>query len=287
MITESYQGEVVVHVRDENDKRQVLKFKGYPYCYVDEVDAEFIDDGRVEHGYEGVFGAKLAQVTMATTRGIRELNNTGTTWEANVSFSNQVLAERVKRGEEPIPSYNHRIWYLDGEWKVESGEITLLTVFDSYTENLYTWLWHPDVKAGKHKSLGKYNYYTPIMAFDDERSLLQHFIKFMGQHDPDIITGWYVTGADIKQIVHRCSKVNVSPRFMSPNQRLRYEFGDWDQPIVGRNCIDLRLAFPKLYELKNGKLPNYKLDDVAWEALGAKKTELPDGHATYYSDIAL
>lgn len=287
MITESYQGEVVVRVRDENDKRQVLKFKGYPYCYVDDVDAEFIDDGRVEHGYKGVFGEKLAKVTMATTRGIRELNATGATWEANVSFTNQVLAERVKRGEEPIPSYNHRIWYLDGEWKIESGEITLLTVFDSYTENLYTWLWHPDVKAGKHKSLGEYTYDTPIMAFDDERSLLQHFIKFMGQQDPDIITGWYVTGADIKQIVKRCAKVNVAARFMSPNQRLRYEFGDWDQPIVGRNCIDLRLAFPKLYELKNGKLPNYKLDDVAWEALGEKKTELPDGHDTYYSDIAL
>ena len=76
---------------------------------------------------------------------------------------------------------------------------------------------------------------------------------------------------------------------MSPLGRggIRYNFGDWDQPIVGRMCIDLMVAASKLWELKNGKLPSYKLDDVAFEILGEKKIELPDGHDTYLTDLPL
>ena len=293
MIVEQKGNTVVVRVRDDDGKRKVLNYKGLPYCYVQTEDAQYIEDGRVEDGYECVFGQKLSKVTMATTDGIRNLNKTGNTWEANVSFCNQVLGERVKKGDKPIKPYHHRVWYLDGEWKIESGEITMLTVYDNFTENLYSWAVMPNgVGHGKYKQMidanqNRYTYETPVLVFDTEANLLDHFINFMARQDPDIITGWYVTGADIKQIVHRCQKVGVRASKMSPMGRLRYDFGDWAQPIVGRNCIDLRLAFPKLYELKNGKLPNYKLDDVAWEALGEKKTELPDGHDTYYSDPVL
>jgi len=70
-------------------------------------------------------------------------------------------------------------------------------------------------------------------------------------------------------------------------KRFRYQYGDWSQPIPGINCIDLMIGFSKLWELKNGKLPGYKLDDVAQIALGEKKVELPDGHNTYHTDLDL
>ena len=102
MIVEQKGNTVVVRVRDDDGKRKVLNYKGLPYCYVETEDAQYIEDGRVEDGYECVFGQKLSKVTMATTDGIRNLNKTGNTWEANVSFCNQVLAERVKKGDKPI-----------------------------------------------------------------------------------------------------------------------------------------------------------------------------------------
>jgi len=222
------------------------------------------------------------------------MNRDGETWEANVPFTNKVLADRVKRGGAPIPNYRHRVWYLDGEWKISTGEITMLTVYDSFKETMWTWLTHPDVPVGRHDSLPCKNhpeglervtFDTPILAFANERDLLTHFALHMGKCDPDIITGWFVVGADIRQIADRMNYLALPPSRMSPMKRFRYDFGDWAQPIPGRNCIDLMLAFSKLFEMKNGKLSGYKLDDVADEVLGERKVELPDGHDTYYTDI--
>lgn len=285
--------DVLVRYRDAKGKRQQTAIKDrLPYLYLRDEDAQFVDEKK-ESGYTGVFGEPLTKVTCYTTDAVRNLAKTGQSWEGNIPFTNQVLTARVKEGQKPFASYNHRVWYLDGEWKTDSGQITMLTVFDSFTENLYSWAVLPHgVAKGKYTALldannNRYTYDTPVLVFDTEAELLTHFTAFMRKQDPDIITGWYVAGADLKQIIERCNKVGVRASNMSPLNRIRYDFGDWAQPIVGRNVIDLRLAFPKLWELKNGKLPNYKLDDVAWECLGEKKTELPDGHDTYYSDPIL
>jgi len=285
--------DVLVRYRDENDKRQQTKITDrLPYCFVRDEDAQFIHEQK-ETGYTGVFGEPLTKITCFTTDTIRNISKTGDTWEGNIPFTNQVLTARKKAGEKTFEPYHHRVWFLDGEWKTDSGQITMLTVYDNFTENLYSWVVMPHgVAKGKYTALldannNQYTYDTPVIVFDTEAELLTHFTAFMRKQDPDIITGWYVAGADLKQIIERCNKVGVRASNMSPLNRIRYDFGDWAQPIVGRNVIDLRLAFPKLWELKNGKLPNYKLDDVAWECLGEKKTELPDGHDTYYSDPIL
>jgi DNA polymerase elongation subunit (family B) len=294
MIVEAVgRNDVLVRHRDSNGKRKLTKITDYlPYCYVTDKSAEWIH-AKKTGGFTGVFGESITKVECFTPYEVRDLAKTGITWEGNVPFTNQVLTARVKGGEKPFEPYHHRVWYLDGEWKTDSGEITMLTVYDNFTDNTYSWAVMPNgVAKGKYKMLidangNECHYDVPVIVFDTEAELLKHFTLFMGKQDPDIITGWYVTGADIKQIIERCGKVGVRASVMSPLNRLRYDFGDWAQPIVGRNIIDLRLAFPKLYELKNGKLPNYKLDDVSWEALGEKKTELPEGHDTYYSDPVL
>ena len=294
IVEQKGKNDVVVRYRDDNDKRQETVIKAFtPYCYVTEEDAKYIHGYKKTGGYTGVFNTPLVKMEGHTTWDIRDLTKTGQTWEGNIPFTNQALTARVKNGDKPFASYNHRVWYLDGEWKTTTGEITMLSVYDSFTERLYSWAVMPcGIGKGKYKQMidanqNRYTYDTPVVIFDTEAELLSHFVNFMRKQDPDIITGWYVTGADIKQIIERCGKVGVRASTMSPMNKLRYEYKDWSQPIVGRNIIDLRLAFPKLWELKNGKLPNYKLDDVAWEVLGEKKVELPDGHDTYYSDPVL
>lgn len=292
MIVEAVgRNDVLVRYRNSEGQRKETRIKEHlPYCYLREEDAKWISGHSVESGYTGMFGESLSKVTCFSQWDIRELAKSGNTWEGNVPFTNQVLTKRIKNGVAPFDAYEHRVWYLDGEWKTGTGEITMLSVYDSFTTNLYSWVVMPNgVSKGKYKMLidangNEHHYETPVIVFDTEAELLTHFIAFMRRQDPDIITGWYVNGADISQIVKRCGKVNVRASLMSPLNKLRYDFGDWQQPIVGRNIIDLMLAFPKLYELKNGKLSGYKLDDVAWEVLGERKVELPDGHDTYYSD---
>ena len=142
-------------------------------------------------------------------------------------------------------------------------------------------------KAQSFDKVGDYEYDNLAWGFPTEKEMLDKFLTIINEQDPDVITGWYVTGADIKTIIERCNKVGLRPSRLSPMNKIRYQFGDWAQPILGRNCIDLMIGFSKLWELKNGKLPSYKLDDVSSEVLGEKKIELPDGHNTYLTDLPL
>ena len=299
IVTKGRGNTVVVRERTEEGKRKETGISSYnPYFFVSTSDADLAPAIHKEDGYNCIYGTKLTKITVADAGDIydfKKQNPDVMTWEANIPFVNRVLTERLRHGEEPFKQYEHRTWYLDAEWCPKTNEMRVIVVYDSFTENEYVWFVDKSlqdktmssVEYVKHKEFGGYTYDTPALGFRSERGMLTHFLKHMDLQDPDIITGWFVVGADIKTIVERCRAVGVQPTTMSPMRRLSYSYMDWEQPIVGRNCIDLMLAFTKLWELKNGKLPSKKLDDVAMEALGEKKIELPDGHDTYLTDLPL
>jgi len=296
MIIERGRGrDIIIRGRTSHKERYEKTIKGHwPYCFVKTEDAPYIAEAvKKEDGYVGLFGESLTKIICASEYDVKQLAKSGQTWEANIPYPNQVLADFINEGNEPIENYDHRKWYLDAEWSPTTGEMRVIVAYDSYTEKEYVWfvektLATQGLKDGEGKGysqLGEYFYKTPAMAFADERSMLIHFMRHLKKCDPDIITGWYVVGADIKQIIERCRAKGLSELTLSPHRKIRYEFGDWSQPIVGRNCIDLMIAVSKLWELKNGKLPSYKLNDVAEEILGEKKVELEKGHdESWYED---
>lgn len=292
IVTKGRGNTIVVRHRDEQGVRIETKVNDYrPYFFVATPDAKLTPAISKEDGYQCIYGTKLTKITVADAGNIydfKKQNPDVVTWEANIPFVNRVLTDRVRDGCEPFKQYDHRTWYLDCEWCPKTNEMRVIVVYDSFTNNEYIWFVDKNLEENtKFAEYGGYTYETPAIGFRSEREMLTHFLKHMDLQDPDIITGWFVVGADIKTIVERCRAVGVQPTTMSPMRRLTYSYKDWEQPIVGRNCIDLMVAFTKLWELKNGKLPSKKLDDVAMEALGEKKIELPDGHDTYLTDLPL
>ena len=296
MIIERGRGrDVIVRGRDKAGKRYEKTITGHwPYCFVKTEDADYAAEGvAVEHGYTGLYGEELSKITCATDYDVKQIGRREQTWEANLSYPNQVLADYINNGNEPFENYHHRTWYLDAEWSPATGKMRCIVVYDNYTEKEYVWFVQKTAEEAKegtgvpHKTFGEYEYSTPAMAFASEKSMLIHFLRHIKKCDPDIITGWFVVGADINKIIERCRANGLSEYSLSPMRKIRYEFKDWSQPIVGRNCIDLMIAVAKLWELKNGKLPSYKLDDVAYEILGEKKVELEHGHDTWFEDPAL
>ncbi|MAR83303.1 MAG: hypothetical protein CMF55_00710 [Legionellales bacterium] len=296
MIIERGKGrEILIRGRDSHGKRYEKSIKGHwPYCFVKTEDSQYVSEAiRREDGYTGLYGEELTKIICATDYDVKQVAKREQTWEANLPYPNQVLADHINEGNEPIQNYKHRTWYLDAEWSPATNKLRCIVVYDNFTEKEYVWFVQPSLEGLKdgvgkeYSEYGDYKYETPALAFPTEHSMLIHFMRHMKLCDPDIITGWYVVGADIKQIMERCRANGLSELMLSPMRKVRYEFKDWAQPIVGRNCIDLMLAVSKLWELKNGKLPSYKLDDVAHEILGEKKVELEDGHDTWFSDTPL
>ena len=296
MIIERGRGRsVIIRGRTPNGKRYEKSIKGHwPYCFVRNEDASSVAETvRTEEGFTGLYGEGLTKIICATDYDVKQVGKRWQTWEGNMPYSNQVLADHINEGNDPIENYKHRTWYLDAEWSPATGKLRCMVVYDNFTEKEYVWFIEHTVEeakdgAGKEfYSYGEYDYDTPAMGFPNERSMLIHFLRHIKACDPDIITGWYVVGADIKTIMERCRANHLPEAGLSPMRKMRYQFKDWAQPIVGRNCIDLMLAVSKLWELKNGKLPSYKLDDVTFEILGERKVELEHGHDTWLVDKAL
>lgn len=125
----------------------------YPYFFVKDEDARKVSRLNgiidIEKGYEGVYGEPLSKVIYANPSDYWMMKGSMNypTWEGNIPFTNRVLSERVLKGHEPFPKYEHKVWYLDMEWKVDTGEITIITVRDSYTGKDYTWFTHADRKS--------------------------------------------------------------------------------------------------------------------------------------------
>jgi DNA polymerase elongation subunit (family B) len=301
MIVEQGRGRTVyLRYRDESDKRIQERITDVlPYCFIRTDDHMEMNFGAMTHsdsndGYVGVYGEELTKLIFNAPGELRDfLKDTGyQTWEGNIPFVNRVLADQ----NEPIPQYNYRKAYLDLEWKTESGEITIIGLKDSYTGRLFYWAQKPDeIEPGRHTTLpckdhpeGKKEvlFDPPLMAFKDEKSLLEHFTSHIKKMDPDILIGWYLQGADIQQLSKRMRACQLNPSNLSPFNRHRFEYSDWDQPIPGRLCFDLMVGFEKLWVLKHGQLASKKLDDVAWAALKERKLELKDGHDTFYTDVA-
>lgn len=293
MIIETVRSNKVrVRYRDENRQRKVAEFSSPAYCFVESKHSSKFG-GTKEAGYTGLYGEKLTKITVPKSFNIKEIRDDAEsrgyrTWEANFPYINRVMSDRILNGEEPIPNYDHRIWYLDCEWNPVTNEMRVMVVRDSFSGKEYVWFVNKGIELKRtHTNFGGYEYEEPAREFPNEKAMLLDFLRTMDDHDPDVIAGWFVVGADIKQIIERCNRNGLDPKSLSPMRRLRYEYKDWSQPIVGRICIDLMVAVSKLWELKNGKLSGYSLDNVSHELLGEKKVELPDGHDTFLSDLPL
>ena len=296
MIVERLRGRTIQVRRrhPETLERIVEKISNvYPYCYVRTSEADLVECSAKVNGFFGVYGEELTKCIFDDPYNVGQLKNQFKTWEANIPFVNRVLCD----SDSNYPDYKHRVWYLDMEWSIDSDVITAITVFDSYTERLFTWFLCNDgwTQEGAVKSmpcidhpegLKEVVFDTPAMAFKSEADMLRHFVKHMKKHDPDVVSGWYVAGADIRVLAERLDHWGIGAKTLSPMNRHRYEYqDDWSQPIPGVNTIDLMQAWTKLYQMKNGKLPNMKLDTAAKEALGDSKVPLPNGHDTYFTDI--
>lgn len=280
-------------VSDERQERTISSVRPYLFIESSAVGGQPRRWISEEDGYRGVYGEPLTKLFFDLPGDVRQFARDyhGLTWEGNIPWVNRVLADQP----EPIPHYRWRKAYLDGEWMVESGEITMLGLFDSYTERMFLWVQKPDeIEPGKHQFIecknhpegkSRVTFDTPFMAFKDERSLLEHFVAHLNRLDPDIIVGWALQWADIQQIIKRMRACGLDPATLSPTRRIRYDFGDWDQPIGGRACLDLMTGFEKLWVLKNGQLASKGLGYVAEAALGETKVDLPDGHDTFFTDV--
>ena len=141
MIVERGRGRAVhIRYRDQDGERQTLIERDcYPYCFVETADQDIFDAVYKEDGFTGLYGEKLTKLVVNDPQQIMEIQERADTygvktWEANIPYVNRVLADRTNP-DDPIPNYDHRIWYLDCEWNPETNAMRVMVFHDNFTGN--------------------------------------------------------------------------------------------------------------------------------------------------------
>ncbi|GAB4286433.1 MAG: DNA polymerase II [Ignavibacteriaceae bacterium] len=111
--------------------------------------------------------------------------------------------------------------------------------------------------------------------FQSEKEIIQAFINWLRQADPDLIIGWHVIGFDLMFLESKCKDLNIPFEIARSGGRVslrKRKPGGFFASVSGRVVIDgpaaLRASF---YTFED-----YKLETVAQELLSEGKTITPD-----------
>jgi DNA polymerase I len=169
----------------------------------------------------------------------------------------------------------------------EDGEepIICLTSHDSYDDEYVLWLYDAPVGKGKdvpdEELLTAFEQYEFISAesdvrlerFDDEAAMLDAFLTYLSDTNPDLTTGWNFEDFDAPYLFDRMEELNPTTKYdLSPDRASRVDEtwrSGWGGPDVkGRVVFDLLYAYQRN---QFSELDSYRLDAVAELELGVGK----------------
>lgn len=284
--------------RNKSSIRQecIIPFVEYqPYFYINSNEAQptqlIIGDkwGRfpVELTYElgdyfNLAGEQLTKVTWSPSNSNHTRNLKDCfieTYEADVAFHYRFCVDEL----EVLPEYKLNKWYWDMEW-MQGGEydgcITCISVYDSYRDVCEVLWWSPNkIEVEGHNK-----------HFNSERGMLHYFLNMIEDDDPDMLISWFGWKFDLPKLIQRLVVNDIDARDLSPFQQLTgvswssktskvnlndkvvNNYSPISQPIKGRICVPLDLAFERQWnDSQRGTLPSMALDYVAELTLGKKK----------------
>jgi len=290
--------------RDENNHKVVeeVKTKFYPYFYVNEEEnigdlPDFVQQQilRVEHWYTSYDGKKLKKIVC------QELNRQSflmlrdyfkVTYEDDVLFRNRFIIDN-----DITFSKHQRIFYLDIETNLGTNimkvdkEIISISCYDNLEKRYSCFVWRKDLEEKREKN---------IFYFNNERSMLISFFKFIQKKSPDVFTGWFVNGFDFPYIIKRTEKIGLRDynELLSPLYKIKcdkkcynslaYSIINEDKEmtytkIYGVEIVDLLKIYKKL--TYDDRPDNYRLNTVAKHVLGDEKLKMNNIQKMWKEDL--
>jgi|AntDeeMinimDraft_5_1070356.scaffolds.fasta_scaffold00216_23 DNA polymerase I len=265
---------------------------------------EFGDDGEP---YESIRGEQLVKIFGQTPRDVGQIRDEFDHYEADILFPNRLLIDKgitsgvrvpVREEDDGSLQVHHaelepaevqadpRVNTFDIEVDdrhgfPEDGEETIicLTSHDSYDDEYIVWLYEdPDNVAGP-ETLERYEpisgeFDADVRIFEEEEAMLEAFLDYIDETDPDILTGWNFDDFDAPYFLDRLEELQDynhdydldSDRLSRIDEVWR---SNWQGPNVkGRVVFDLLYAYQRT---QFSELDSYRLDAVGEVELGVGK----------------
>jgi DNA polymerase elongation subunit (family B) len=288
---------------DETEHVRVLGFEPYFYAPTDTLDDGLLDQEvitRTEEGYESIRGEELTKICTQTPRDVGQIRDEFEHYEADILFPNRLLidkdiesgvcvpARRLDDGSIQVPHDEVVPIDVDADLRVntfdievddrsgfpEEGEepIVCLTSHDSYRDEYVAWLYNaPEAGDGVESptDLGDYEPLdddtdVEIRAFDREDAMLDAFVGYVEETDPDVLTGWNFEDFDMPYFLDRLDAVDPSSDYDLDPDRLSRVGEVWRSGWGGPD-VKGRVVFDLLYAYKRTQfteLESYRLDAV-------------------------
>jgi DNA polymerase elongation subunit (family B) len=265
--------------------------------------------------FESIRGERLTKVVTRTPRDVGAVRDEfAATYEADILFPNRFLIDTGVGGGIEVPERrldDDRVQVpyaevdpveVDADLRVntfdievddrngfpEDGEeaIVCLTSHDSYRDEYVLWVWEPEAAtAAPPDSLDGYEQIdgdaaVAVRSFDDEAAMLDDFLAYVEETDPDVLTGWNFEDFDAPYLLDRLEVLDPrTDHDLNPDRLSRVDEvwrGGWGGPDVkGRVVFDLLYAYKRT---QFTELESYRLDAVA-------ELELDVGKERYSGDI--
>ncbi|ADB60385.1 DNA-directed DNA polymerase [Haloterrigena turkmenica DSM 5511] len=258
--------------------------------------------------YESIRGEELTKIFGQTPRDVGQIRDDFEHYEADILFPNRFLIDKdirsgmrvpERRADDDslvVPHDEVEAVDVDAEPRVntfdievddrsgfpEDGEepIVCLTSHDSYRDEYIMWLYEAPIGDGPIPE--EIEEYDPIegeidhevRAFEDEEAMLEAFIEYVEETDPDVLTGWNFEDFDAPYFLDRLEELEGPhhdydlsiDRLSRVDEVWRSNWGGPD--IKGRVVFDLLYGYQRMVF---SELDSYRLDAVGEEELGVGK----------------
>ncbi|MBK9096999.1 MAG: DNA polymerase II [bacterium] len=215
---------------------------------------------------------------------VEELEKTGIkTFESDVDPARRFLMERFINAQVKVEGVFYQKNNLASftNPKIEPCEFTpklLVASIDIETgqnNQLYSVAVHLSGKIDEKKvfivSEKKEKLPAHISTYPDEKELLQNFLRWFNEKDPDIVIGWHVIGFDLMFLENKCRELNISFDIARADGRVslrQRKPSGYFASVTGRVIID----GPQALRTSFFTFEDYRLETVAQELLAEGKT---------------
>ncbi|CAJ0596400.1 unnamed protein product [Cylicocyclus nassatus] len=245
-------------------------------------------------------GDQLRKLYTKKPSDVRTVRETYHHFEADIPFTSRFLIDMNITGGISVPdeicSYHEikpvsvpsksRICTCDIECEVRNGlsepsldRITAITCHDSFTGTYATFLLKGQTELPANPVPGANGCFNPekhtITIHATETDLLNAFLAYLKQTDPDILTGWNFTSFDANYIFTRAKHLGFPADCFA---RLPGAGTDREPAMRGRILFDLLAAYKKM---QSSQKESYRLDAVAEDELGEHKIH----HTESFNDL--
>ncbi|MFA9426734.1 DNA-directed DNA polymerase [Natronorubrum sp. A-ect3] len=258
--------------------------------------------------YESIRGEKLTKIFGQTPRDVGQVRDEFQHFEADILFPNRFLIDkdvrsgirvperRAEDGSLVVPHDEVEATDVDADPRVctfdievddrsgfpEDGEepIVCLTSHDSYRDEYIMWLYEapigdgpiPDAITDYEPIEGELEH--EVRSFTEEEAMLEAFVDYVRDTDPDVLTGWNFEDFDAPYFLDRLEELQGPhheydleiDRLSRVDEVWRSNWGGPD--IKGRVVFDLLYGYQRMVF---SELDSYRLDAVGEAELGVGK----------------